>query len=325
MRWLTWLAIPLFVAACTASGGGPASSPSPPPPSASPTEAAAPSPSPSPQPPQRQEAPLPQPMEETGAATAAGRLYVLGGFTPAEASWAGGFYFDGAWHAAPPLPLALDHLGAAALGDRLYVAGGYSNGPASARLLRLDGETWTELAPLHHARGALALVSVGDRLYALGGASRSGGPEVPQAEVYDPAANAWSDLPAIPNPRDHLAGFAWKGMACAAGGRTPNTPVVDCFDAAQHAWTAFPQLPFPTSGAGAGSLGERIFVAGGEDAQESRVVQQVATFGAAGWTAEPMLVPRHGFQLAPYGGRLWACGGGTEAGLHASATCTSLA
>jgi hypothetical protein len=37
-----------------------------------------------------------------------------------------------------------------------------------------------------------------------------------------------------------------------------------------------------------------------------------------------MLVPRHGFQLAVFEGRAWACGGGSLAGLHPVATCTSV-
>jgi hypothetical protein len=38
-----------------------------------------------------------------------------------------------------------------------------------------------------------------------------------------------------------------------------------------------------------------------------------------------MLVPRHGFELALFDGRAWACGGATLPGLHPVATCTSLA
>jgi hypothetical protein len=37
-----------------------------------------------------------------------------------------------------------------------------------------------------------------------------------------------------------------------------------------------------------------------------------------------MLVPRHGFELAMFQGRAWACGGGSQPGLHPVATCTSI-
>jgi hypothetical protein len=38
-----------------------------------------------------------------------------------------------------------------------------------------------------------------------------------------------------------------------------------------------------------------------------------------------MLNPRHGVQLAFFGGRAWACGGATAAGYQAAADCTSIA
>lgn len=260
-------------------------------------------------------------MEETGAASAAGRLYVIGGFDAAGNSSSLVVYFDGSWHTGPRLPIPLDHPGVAALADRVYVAGGFSGARASARVFRLEGESWAEMPPLKRARGALALVAAGDTLYALAGL---GGGEVDTPEAWNPASAGWHDLPRQPKPRDHVAGFSYRGLACIAGGRTPNTPVVNCFDPSSNAWEDLPQLPFPTSGAGAGSLGDQPVVAGGENALESQIVDQVARFRAGTWSGEKMLLPRHGFALAPYQGRLWACGGGIEAGLHPVAACTSL-
>src|SRR5262249_30687546 len=72
----------LLLAGC---GGGNAAAPSPTP---APTPSPTPSPSPTPQPLQRMEPSLPAPVEETAAAAAGGRLYVLGGFNAAGASLA---------------------------------------------------------------------------------------------------------------------------------------------------------------------------------------------------------------------------------------------
>jgi len=69
-----------------------------------------------------------------------------------------------------------------------------------------------------------------------------------------------------------------------------------------------------------------VVVAGGENAAESTLVGHVFRFtGGSAWTDEPMLVPRHGIQLAVFGGRAWACGGATAAGYQAAADCTSIA
>ena len=273
------------------------------------------------------EPPLPEPREETGAASTGGRLYVIGGLDPAGNSTATTFYFDGGWHSGPRLPLGLDHPGVATVAGHIYVAGGFSGGRASARFFRLDGEAWAELAPMKRAAGALALVSAGDSLYALAGLGTA---EIDTPEVFDPAGSGWHDLPMQPKPRNHVSGFSYSGLACIAGGRgtrpipAPNTAAVNCFDPKSTAWVGFAALPFPTSGAGAGALGDQIIVAGGEDAQENRMVDQVARFRAGSWVTEKMLMPRHGFFLAPYQGRLWACGGGSDPGLHAVTTCTSI-
>ena len=68
-----------------------------------------------------------------------------------------------------------------------------------------------------------------------------------------------------------------------------------------------------------------MIVAGGENAAESTLVGHVYRFsGGSAWGDEPMLVPRHGIQLALYRGRAWACGGATAAGYQAAADCTSI-
>ena len=69
-----------------------------------------------------------------------------------------------------------------------------------------------------------------------------------------------------------------------------------------------------------------MVVLGGQEAQGTRWVTQLAwltmtkTWRAVG----AMLVPRHGFELAMFQGRAWACGGGSAPGLYPVATCTSV-
>ena len=65
---------------------------------------------------------------------------------------------------------------------------------------------WREVAPRQRACGARALVASGAiGLYVIGG--RDGSTEVAVPEAYDPRADArQDDLPAMPAPRNHLAG-----------------------------------------------------------------------------------------------------------------------
>jgi len=271
---------------------------------------------------QRTEPSLPEARQEVASAAIDELgLWVIGGLDGARRSSATVFRFDGnAWTREPDLPVGLDHPGAAALDGVVYVAGGFTGGAVSGRVFALPGPR--EVAQLNHARGGLALVAAGAKLYALGGSG--GGGDVAPAEEYDVASDRWTELPPMPTPRNHVAGFSHRGMACAAGGRRPNSAEVDCWDPARRRWTSLPALPAPTSGAGAGALGDRAFVAGGEDSASQAMIDQLAVFEAGAWRVERMAAPRHGIALAAYRGRLWACGGGEVAGLKPVATCTSI-
>src|SRR5439155_327702 len=120
------LAALLLMGACssgTASQARPSPSPSLASPSSSPLSSL------SPMPLQRLERSLPSPIEETAAAAAGGKLYVMGGFNAAGASLNTVYVFDGTtWSLGPRLPFPLDHPSAATLDDRVYIAGGHSNG-----------------------------------------------------------------------------------------------------------------------------------------------------------------------------------------------------
>jgi hypothetical protein len=278
---------------------------------------------------QRKEPPLPRPRQELASA-ASDRLglWVIGGYdsrgrsTPTVFRYrAGESGARGRWSRERDLPIGLNHPAAAVLGNTVYVAGGSTGQRETARVFALPGPR--ERAPLNHRREGLALVAVGEKLYAIGGKVRNKVPVGP-AEEYDPRANKWTDLPPLPGPRDHVSGFAWQGKACVAGGRRPNTAKVHCWDPAARKWTAMPDLPAATSGAGGGTLGERVVVAGGEDPIGGTMVEQLAVFHRGSWTAGRMAVPRHGIALAPYRGRLWACGGATRAGIGTVADCTSI-
>jgi hypothetical protein len=309
------------VIAVIAAGAVACQSPSPPAGRPSPGSPGRPS-APAAQVDQREEKPLPEPRQEV--ASAGGDelgLWVVGGFDRGGRSTPTVYrYRDGAWSKQADLPLGLNHPAAAVLDESVYVAGGDTGEQASGRVFTLPGPR--EVASLNHPRAALALVAAGGKLYAIGGVAQ--GKHIGPAEEYDPAANKWSDLPPLPGPRDHVAGFAWRDTACIAGGRSPNTAKVHCWDPRGRRWAAMPDLPTATSGAGGGALGERVVVAGGEDPGGGAMIDQLAVFERGAWSVAPMTVPRHGIALAPYQGRLWACGGGTRAGLYAVADCTSI-
>ena len=269
---------------------------------------------------QRQELALPQSREELAAAALGGTLFVIAGFDTRGRDTNTVFTYNGSWSLGPPLPEALDHPAAAVLLGQLYVAGGFSAGRARATVYRFAQDHWEQVASVHHPRAAFALVPLGGRLYALGGRN-SGMASVAISEVYDPGMGTWSDLPALPAPRHHVAGFAYQAMACVAGGKFPYTARVDCFDPASVTWHRLPDLPAATSGAGAVMLGGNLVVVGGEG---NAVVPWLFSLIGAAWQRQSMLIPRHGIQVAVLADRAWVCGGGILPDLHPTNLCTSI-
>jgi N-acetylneuraminic acid mutarotase len=271
---------------------------------------------------------LPEAREEVAVVALGQEVFVLAGYDAQGRDSNSTFIFDVAtrqWRVGPPLPLGLNHPAAAVLEGQIYLAGGYRGNAPSGAVFTLTAGRWERRASLHYPRGALGLVALDGHLYAVGG--RGAQDEVGPAEVYDPGANAWRDLPELPMPRDHVAAAAFRGRVCVAGGRfgssTRNTGRVDCWDPAGGAWATLPSLPRPTSGAAAGVLADRLLVLGGEES--TAVIDLFAAYDGTHWESlEPMRAPRHGLGVALAANRLYVCAGGNPAGLHAVATCTSI-
>jgi len=117
----------------------------------------------------------------------------------------------------PALPVAASSLGAVACGGHVYVYGGhiapvhtYSTEAVSGRFFRRPlsgGGDWAELAGGPALQG-MNLATHGGKIYRVGGMdprNKPGDPaenfSVASAACYDPAANTWTDLPAMPTPR----------------------------------------------------------------------------------------------------------------------------
>jgi len=275
---------------------------------------------------QRAEASLPAAVQESAAAATDTKLYVVGGYNSAAQSVSSVFVYNGSqWANGPTFPIAVNHPAAAVFNGDVYVAGGFTSGSATKRVFKLaNGATsWKEVAAMHTGRAAAALVPVGRYLYAIGGLA--GSTQIAQVERYDPATDAWTDLIAMPHPRNHVAGYLDGDFVCVAGGREPTTSgAVDCLDTMTTTWRAGHSLQIPTSGAAAGIVEGALIVVGGESAGETALVPLLQEGHGGAWSTEPMLDPRHGVGYAPYQGRFWMCGGGTAPGYHASATCTSI-
>ena len=212
---------------------------------------------------------------ETAAAVANGQLYVLGGLTglalQATAEVSRYDSVTDAWERLPDLPDARHHAAAASLDGIVYLSGGGSQARADQATLwsySSGAEAWSELSPMPHARFAHRMLAVGRRLFVVGG---TGGAPV---LIYDPEADSWSSGAPMPDPRHHLAAVVVGREIWAIGGRMENQVQdrVDIYDTRTDAWRPGPALPRATSAATEGVVDGVIYISGGEDPANDRMV-----------------------------------------------------
>jgi hypothetical protein len=200
--------------------------------------------------------PLPAPRFGAGVAALNGKLYVIGGMDEALVAHSTVFEYDptrpagSRWQTRAPMPTARVYLGAAALGGLVYAVGGIPGNftdLATVEAYDPGANTWTTRQPMSTPRGGLAVVGVeggapgcGGYLFALGGGWAN---YTAAAERYDPAANAWEPITALPVARRTLfatyspstyaliAAGGWDGTYSSrvdsihcSGGLQPPTP-----------------------------------------------------------------------------------------------------
>ena len=86
-------------------------------------------------------------------------------------------------------------------------------------------------------------------------------------EVYDPSADRWSTLPAVPLGRSSVAGAAFGGKFLVIGGERRGESTiekeVDAYDPGTRRWSRLPDLPAGRQGIGAVVIGGRLYLPGG--------------------------------------------------------------
>jgi N-acetylneuraminic acid mutarotase len=271
-------------------------------------------------------------VQEFGAAAMGGKLYVVGGMRDTGEILDTVLVYDpelDAWDEAPPLPLPTHHPNVAAVGGSLFVVGSLAGLQFSAR-----GEVWrwtpgvgdwVEVSSMPSPRGASAVAEVDGWIYVAGG--YDGSRAVATFSAYHPLLDEWNtDLPPLPEPRDHLVGAAVGGVMFAVGGR--NTQIsnlngrVDAFSPGSDAWESRAEMITPRAGGAGGVVHGEIIVVGGEGnpaAGTRGVFAEAEAYDpvADSWRSLPaMPTPRHGMQGAGLGDALHVPGGATAQGLR---------
>ncbi|OMC16785.1 MULTISPECIES: serine/threonine-protein kinase [unclassified Mycobacterium] len=153
---------------------------------------------------------------------------------------------------------------AAVVGDRLVVTGGVDAGGALLNTTEVfDGNSWSLGAPIPTPRQMLAAASDGKLVYTVGGTN--GSSDLPTLEAYDPAAKAWTSLPALPQARSDLGVAITDGRLVAVGGVSSGQVLktVSVFDLMTKTWTGLPDMTTPRHGVAVAAVEKSVYAIGG--------------------------------------------------------------
>lgn len=234
---------------------------------------------------------LPEPVFFHAGASAAGALYLLGGFHYTDQlavsnvvyySRPGADGRPGPWQTTSPLPVAVFFPSAAFWNGRLYVAGGWTGSELSAGVysaeVRADGSLgpWVAQRPLPEGVYTHAAVSAGT-LYVLGGSINGG--NIIFNGVYaariaaDGGLEPWRLDTPMPEPVSNHAAAIAGGRVYVTGGWTGPGPTnaVNVSDIGQDGalsdWREFARLPKLLYLHAAAAWDRWLYVVGGSDGQ----------------------------------------------------------
>ena len=179
--------------------------------------------------------PLPYPRAEAVCASLAGYIHVAGGRAPSgsqNANWndhidtAGHWLYDpraDLWHQLAPLQKARNSAAGAILNGIFYVIGGRTVQDGNTNVVEVYdslSDRWSYVQPLPQAQGGLAASVVNGKIYAFGGEYFSPHPGGVHGQCweYDPAADTWRGVAAMPRARHGLGAVAINDTIYAMGG-----------------------------------------------------------------------------------------------------------
>lgn len=260
---------------------------------------------------------LPQPMQEIAGTVHDGAIVIAGGINRSLTILDTVWRFDGTtWTALPDMPAPRHHMMLVSTPGALYALGGMQSlafDPLDTVWRLPDGATaWETATPMPEPRAAAVAAYVGTELLVLAGQGRGG----LSTDVlrYD-LGTSWTRGAAIPDPREHVAGFVRAGEVWIVAGRdfepAMSTTAVSIYDPVGNAWRTGPALAEVRGGHGASILPDgRAMTTGGEIAGDVHATTEILDAAGASWAfGDPLPTRRHGHVSFPLAGRLWVIGG----------------
>lgn len=282
-------------------------------------------------------APLPEALNGNGA-TAAGKLYVMGGGLTGGLPTRSLREYDpstNTWATRTDAPIATGAGGFVGIGTKLYRVGGCtstspSTGPDcnfrtnALHIYDTVTNSWTTGAPMPTIRSGFSAAELGGKLYVVGGAG-NGGPfnytPLTTVEVYDPATNSWSTETSLPVQREGASAVTRDGKLYIVGGfERDNDPshgygfvraTLFELDPVTHTWnSARAPVPSPVVAGAAAAIGGRLHAVGGADGSGYLSEHFEYDFGSDTWTTRAALpTARYSMAYGSIGDTLYVAGG----------------
>ncbi len=215
----------------------------------------------------------------------------------------------------------IQETGVAALDGKLYLVGGFDQSlqiGSRVQVYNPATDAWTQAAPLpiavHHAN----VIGANGSLYVLGAMQLSGFSFVAVGDcfVYDPVADTWSSLDAIPvgSERGSAAmGVLGDRIVLAGGLREDAIADVIAYNIESASWeTELPPLPEPTDHLVGATVDGVLYAIGGRDGGINSIKDSVVSFsiGDSQWQARaPMPTARGGAAVGVVQGKIIVVGG----------------
>ncbi len=213
-------------------------------------------------------APLPEPRGRFALVSFDGRLYAIGGETPAGVTGSVVVYnpTEDAWSPAADKPTPAANLAAVVLDGRIYAIGGSTQQgiPLSAvEIFDPEIGTWTSAPVLPAAQTAHAAVAWKGKLYVVGG--YNGVSYTGNVLVYDPEKEHWKQLPPMPTPRGFAGAAVHNNLLFLVGGYDGKREYAVCeaMDLELETWDSCPSMSTPRGGVGIAAVAGRVYVFGG--------------------------------------------------------------
>ena len=154
----------------------------------------------------------------------------------------------GSWRALPGLSEPRWNSAIDILDGVVYVAGGATRGgvagfsQATVEALDLATGKWSTRASMPDRRQVAQAVAFGGRLYVFGGQIDAPSGATAIVRMYDPTANAWTELAPIPRVRNGSRPLVIGQKIYAF---SVNPGVIDIYDPATNSWTLGATTPTP--------------------------------------------------------------------------------